>query len=131
MAKMVATSKMPRGVLQRYRTRMMTAEGTTFEEPSPKWARFYTQHGWASEAQDVAPAPSSPRRGRPPKSADREPELAAEPEEAPAPEAVENEDPAFDHMNVADLREAAELRGFSLEPRYYRRDELIAMLKGG
>jgi hypothetical protein len=120
-------------VLARYRTRMLTAEGTTtFDEPSPRWARFYAQHGWAAEASQDAPQPPPRRRGRPPKAmTEPEPEPTAPEPAAPEPEpsAPEPEDP-FTGVNVPELREMAEAQGYELETRYYTRDELIRMLKG-
>ena len=112
MAKMRATARMPRGVLQRYRTRMMTAEGDTFEEPSPKWSGFYARHGWATMVPDEpAPAPAPRRRGRPPKAA---PSGAAPLEEKTVPE----------------LRELAEEKGVDLPGGYVRKDELVELVGG-
>lgn len=132
--KMRATAKMPRGVLQRYRTRMMAADGDTFEEPARRWQQFYTTQGWASEVRDE-PAPSAPRRrGRPPKNrtpetepaapatADAQPEPQAEPQQASDP---------FEHKTVSELREMAEQRGVELQSGYVPRDELIEKLRGG
>jgi hypothetical protein len=56
---------MPRGVLNRYRTRMMTADDT-FEEPSPKWSRFYAKHGWATPVPAEPLAPPRPAMPKPP-----------------------------------------------------------------
>lgn len=120
MTKMRATAKMPRGVLQRYRTRMMTAEGDTFDEPSPKWSRFYAQHGWAHEVSDE-PAPAPRKRGRPPK---------AQPPEAAGGSVKANEyAPPLEDKTVSELREMAEDKGVDLPSGYVRKDELVEMLE--
>src|SRR5690606_32774768 len=80
--KLRATKKMPRGGLNRYRTRMLTAD--TFVETSPKWSRFYVKPGWATEVV-AEPEPAPGRRGRSGKA-----EVEAPAEEA-APVAEEQE----------------------------------------
>lgn len=108
MAKMRATAKMPRGVLQRYRTRMMTADGT-FDEPSTKWSRFYAQHGWAV----VVPDEPAPKRVERP--------------ERPAPSSAA--DPLSD-KTVSELRDMAAGLGLELPSGYVKRDELLDALQG-
>lgn len=114
MAKMRATAKMPRGVLARYSTRMLTADPAVFEERSPKWSGFYRQHGWATDVvEEAAPAPR--RRGRSPKAA-----AAA----APAVKADEYQD-----KTVAELREEAAALGVELPSSYVKKDELVEIVK--
>lgn len=115
MAKLRATVRMPRGVLARYRTRMLTADPATFNERSPKWRDFYLRHGWATPVVDEpVPAAAPRRRGRPPKAA------------AAAPPAKPDE---YQEKTVAELREEAETRGVELPSGYIKRDELIDLVK--
>jgi hypothetical protein len=114
---------------------MMTAEGDTFEEPSPKWSRFYAHHGWATAVPDEPP-PEPRRRWRPRKVAGApEPQQAAaepvsEPEPDPAPEPAPPADP-LDGLTNSALRALAEQAGHELPAGYVRNDDLIALLKGG
>lgn len=135
MVKMVVASKMPEAQRKRlaYRTRMLTADlvdGAEFVVPAGD-ARVYRGTGWATDAPAVVAEPEPRRRGRPPKAASA-PEPVAEPVAEPAPEPEVDEQPSdpFEGHNVAELRKMAELRGLELEPRYYRRDEMIALLRG-
>lgn len=126
MPKMRATSRMPRGVLNRYRTRMLTAEGdtNTFEERSPKWRNFYAQQGWAHAVPDE-PAPAPRRRGRPARA-----ETKPEPEPEPEPVSAKADEYDLESLTNEQLRERAEQCGHELPAGYVKNDDLIAMIRG-
>ncbi|HXV28717.1 MAG TPA: Rho termination factor N-terminal domain-containing protein [Sinorhizobium sp.] len=113
MAKMRATSRMPRGVLNRYRTRMLTADPAVFEERSPKWSGFYRTHGWATDVADE-PVPAPRRRGRPPKAAG-------------TAQSVQSDE--YQEKTVAELREEAAALGVELPSGYVKKDDLLEIVK--
>lgn len=119
--KMRATAKMPRGVLNRYRTRMLVSEGNTFEERSPKWTNFYVHQGWAVP---IANEPAPPRRSQTVKAS----QPADEPgEPEPTPKADEYD---LEMLTNDELRTMAEQRGHELPNGYVKNADLVELLRG-